>query len=148
MVGAAGVYTGGGATVVMDPPPVVYVEVFGSGSGPERHLRQKANAVGLTARVLAPRRSGALAAGIRVGQNRNERGQYAFGFSVSSSVYYSHYVHEGTGPSVRISATEDSYMRFPGTGRYFGQQVFTQVVHHPGTPAQPFLRDALAAMAG
>lgn len=146
MAGAGGVYTGGGATVIMDPPPVVYVKVFHSGSGPERHLRRKAESVALTARVIAPRRTGRLAASIAVDQNRDELGRYAFGFKVYTPVYYGYYVHEGTGPSVRSKFPGS--MRFAGTGQYFGQTIFTEVVHHPGTPAQPFLQDALVAMAG
>lgn len=146
MAGAGGVYVGGGATVIMNPPPVVYVEVFHPGSGPERHLRRKADSVALTARVMAPRRSGALAASISVDQNRDELGRYSFGFKVYTPIYYGGYVHEGTGPSVRSKFP--GTMRFMGTGRYFGQEIFTEVVYHPGTPAQPFLRDALVAMAG
>lgn len=143
---AAGVYAGGGATVVMDPPPVVYVKVFHSGSGPERHLRRKADSVALTASVLAPRGTGFLAANIRVDQNRDAKGQYSFGFKVYTPVAYGHYVHEGTGPSIRSKFP--GTMRFEGTNQYTGQIIHTEIVHHPGTPAQPFLRDALAAMAG
>jgi len=146
MAGASGVYTGGGATVIMDPPPVVYVKVFHEGSGPARYIKRQANEVALVARVLAPRRTGFLASQIFVDQNRDEKGRYAFGYKVYTPVYYGYYVHEGTGPHV-MSKFPGAY-RFPGTGTYFGQEIFTEVVRHPGTPAQPFLQDALVAMAG
>lgn len=143
---AAGVYTGGNATVIMDPPPVVYVKVFNAASGPDRNLRRRAESVALTAKVLAPRRSGRLAASIRVDRNRNERGRYAFGYSVGTTVPYGGYVHEGTAPHVYFS--HPGKMRFAGTGRWAGQTVFTDLVDHPGTPAQPFLQNALVAMVG
>lgn len=139
---AAGVYTGGGATVVMNPPPLVYVEVFKTGSGPDRHLRRKAVAVALTAKVIAPRRTGRLAASISVDQNRNERGQYAFGYAVSAGTGYGYYVHEGTGPSLR--QTFPNVMKFQGSRD--ARTVYTDIVRHPGTPAQPFLQAALFAM--
>lgn len=139
-----GVYTGGGATVVMDPAPLVYHRVFHEGSEPDRYLKRKAIDVALTARVLAPRRTGRLAASIKADQNRDARGKYAFGYSVYTPVYYGYYVHEGTGPSVR--ETFPGHMSFAGTKRYSGQQIVTDIVHHPGTPANPFLQQALIAM--
>lgn len=141
----AGVYTGGGATVVMDPPPLVYVNVFHTGSGPDRHLRKKAQAVAYLASEIAPFRSGRLASSIRVDQNRNELGRFAFGFKVYTNVSYAHHVHEGTGPSLRIGWTNK--MKFLGTNSYTGKVVYTPVVFHPGIKAQPFLQQALIAMA-
>lgn len=145
MAGAGGVYTGGGATVVMDSPPVVYVKVFHEGSGPARYLGKKANAVAVMAKTIAPKKTGFMAASIAVDRNRNEKGQYAFGYRVYTPVYYGFYVHEGTGP--HVMSKYPGTFRFAGTGSYFGQMVFTEVVRHPGTPAQPFLTDALVAMA-
>ena len=143
MAGAAGVYVGGGATVVMDPPPLIYVKVFHPGSGPERHLRKKAEAVAVMARTLAPVKSGRLKTTIRASHNRDEKGRYAFGFAVSAGTPYGYFVHEGTGPSPRW-AVNRKVMKFPGSG---GDLVYRDFVMHPGTPAQPFLRDALVAMA-
>lgn len=140
-----GVYTGGGAIVVMDPPPVVYVKVFHPFSGPERNLRRRADNVAMTAKVLAPRRSGALAASVRVDQNRDEKGRYAFGFAVSANTPYAYYVHEGTDPHVYFSYP--GKMRFPGTKSFFGEEIFTDMIDHPGNSAQPFLQNALSAMA-
>lgn len=146
MPGANGFYTGGGATVIMDPPPVVYVKVFHEGSGPARHLKKKASAVAVMAKVLAPKRTGYMAASINVDQNRTELGRYTFGYKVYTPVYYAYYVHEGTSPHV-MSKFPGSY-RFEGTGKYFGQMVYPEVVRHPGNSAQPFLEEALVAMAG
>lgn len=146
MAGAGGVYAGGNVVVVMDPAPLVYMKVFYPGSGPDRHIRRKTQEVAAVARLLAPRRSGRLASSISAEQNRDEKGRFAFGYRVSASVYYAGYVHEGTGPSIRSKFP--GAMRFPGTNRFFGQEIFTEVVQHPGTPAQPFLQNALAAMAG
>ena len=141
------VFAGGGATVNMNPPPVVYFKVFHPGSGPDRSIRRQAEAVALTAKVLAPRRSGRLATSIKVDQNRDERGRFAFGYDVYTPVHYGYYVHEGTAPHV-IYPTNHLKMKFAGTKRFYGQMVFPRVVFHPGTRAQPFLRDALAAMGG
>jgi hypothetical protein len=143
MAGAGGVYVGGGATVVMDPPSVVYVKVFHPGSGPDRHLRKKTQAVALMAVTLAPFKTGRLAASIKASQNRDEKGQYAFGYSVSANTPYAFYVHDGTGPSPRWPVNR-KVMKFQGSR---GDIVYRDFVMHPGTPAQPFLRDALVAMA-
>lgn len=143
MAGTGGVYVGGGATVVMDPPSLIYVKVFHPGSGPERHLRKKAEAVAVMARTLVPKRSGRLASTIKASQNRDEKGRYAFGFAVSAGTSYGYFVHEGTGPSPRW-AVNRKVMKFPGS---MGDTVYRDFVLHPGTPAQPFLRDALVAMA-
>ncbi len=141
---AGGVYTGGGATVVMDPPPVVYVKVFHEGSGPARHLGKKADAVAILARTIAPKRTGLLADNIYVSRNRNELGQYAFGYKVYTPIFYGGYVHEGTGPSPRWPETR-AKMRWTGNA---GEFVYRDFVMHPGTPANPFLTKSLVAMVG
>jgi hypothetical protein len=145
MAGAGGVYVGGGATVVMDPPPVVYVKVFHTGSGPDRHLRMKANEVAIMARSLAPKRTGRLASTIEVAQNRDEKGRYSFGYAVSAGTSYGYYVHEGTGPSPRWPDSR-KVMHFRGSRDH--ANLYRDFVMHPGTPAQPFLQDALIAMVG
>ena len=142
----AGIYTGSGATVVMDPAPLVYVRVFHTGSGPDRHIRRKADEVAVLARTLAPSRTGLLKSSIRVDQNREQRGQYSFGYAVSANTPYAGYVHEGTGPSIRRK--HPGAMAFVGTGASAGTLQFAKVVRHPGTPAQPFLEEALVAMVG
>lgn len=141
---AGGVYTGGGATVVMDPPPVVYVKVFHPGSGPDRSLRRQANAVAVMARTLVPKSTGRLASTISASQNRDEKGRFAFGYTVSAGTGYGYYVHEGTGPSPRWPSNRKVF-KFPGSA---GDTVYRDFVMHPGTPAVPFLQDALVAMGG
>lgn len=140
----AGVFVGTNNVVIMDSAPVVYAHVFHTGSGPDRHIKRKADEVAILAKSLAPKRTGALAASIRVDQTRNELGQYAFGYHVQAGTGYGAYVHEGTGPSVRVAHK----MSFWGTNHRLGSRVVTNVVHHPGTPAQPFLEEALVAMVG
>jgi hypothetical protein len=142
MAGASGVYTGGGATVVMDPPPVVYVKVFHPGSGPDRNAKARAQRVAIIAQRTAPTKTGFMASQIYADQNREENGQYSFGYKVVSPVYYSYYVHEGTDPSLR--QTYPDVMKFPGLD---GWPTYTDVVHHPGNSAQPWLQDALVGMA-
>jgi len=144
MAGAGGVYTGGGATVVMDPPPVVYVKVFHTGSGPDRSARRNAEKVAIYASEIAPVKSGLLAASIKADQNRNELGRYAFGYKVYTPVYYGFYVHEGTDPSPRW-ADDKKVMLWHGREGDFPYRDF---VMHPGISAQPFLQDALVAMVG
>lgn len=141
---AGGVYAGGDVVVIMDPPPIVYIKVFPSGSGPDRHLRGKRDAVAVMARDLAPVSSGLLKSTVRADQNRDEKGRYAFGYTVSVGTRYGYYVHEGTGPSPRWP-TNKKVMRFIGQE---GDVLYRDFVMHPGTPAQPFLVEALAAMKG
>jgi hypothetical protein len=142
MAGAGGVYAGKDVVVVMDPPPVVYLKSFHPGSGPDRMNRRNAEAVAIMARDLAPVSSGWLKANIRAGQNRNERGFYTFGHNVYAETPYAYYVHEGTGPSPRWP---DSRKVMHWHGRQ-GDFPYRDFVMHPGTPAQPFLQDALVAM--
>lgn len=141
MAGAGGVYTGGGATVVMEPPSLVYVKVFRPASGPDRHIKRKAEAVAVMARSLAPVRTGATKASIKADQNRTEKGRYTFGYTVSANTPYVAYVHEGTGPSPRWPNAR-KVMKWQG----IVGPIYRDFVMHPGTPAQPFLRDALVAM--
>lgn len=143
------VHKGANVVVVMDPAPLVYVKVFHPGSGPDRHLRGKNGDVARLATVLAPKRTGHLARSISRGQNRDEKGRYTFGYTVTASARYSVYVHEGTGPSMR--SVFPGAMKFRGTNGHVGRKggpIYTEVVRHPGTPANPFLQKALIAMAG
>lgn len=143
MAGAGGIHTGNGVTVVMDPAPLVYVKVFHSGSGPDRHIKRTAQRVAIMASLLAPVKTGRLASSIHATQNRNEAGtRFAFGYKVYTTLYYAGYVHEGTGPSPRWPVNR-KVMKF--TGRE-GFPVYRDFVMHPGTPAQPFLQNALVAM--
>jgi len=126
----------------MDPAPLVYVKVFHPGSGPDRYARKNAEKVAVLARSLVPVSSGRLKSTIKANQNRNERGRFAFGYTVSAGTSYAVFVHEGTGPSPRWpDATKVMHWH----GRQ-GDFPYRDFVMHPGTPAVPFLRDALVAM--
>ena len=144
MAGAGGVYVGGGATVVMDSPSLTYVKLFYDGSGPDRHLKRKVDAVVLLARTLAPVKTGRMKSTISGSRNRDVRGRFAFGYTVSVGTSYGGYVHEGTGPSPRWPDSAKVF-RFQGSR---GDRVYRDFVMHPGIPSQPFLRNALVAMVG
>jgi|SRR5262245_37275092 len=144
MAGAGGVYVGGNVVVVMEPAPVVYLKVFHPESGPDRYLKRKVEAVAMLARALCPVSSGRLKASIRADRNRDEKGQYAFGYAVTAATPYVMYVHEGTSPSPRWP---DSRKVMHWHGRQ-GDFPYRDFVMHPGTPSQPFLKDALIAMVG
>lgn len=141
-----GIYTGGGATVIMDPPPVVYQKLFYRGSEADRFTKRQAEKVALLASRTAPMKTGRLKRSIYVTQNRDQRGRFAFGYSVYADTPYAYYVHRGTGPSIRVADNRRA-MRFRGTDSHSGQLVFTPIVKHPGTPANHFLERALLAMA-
>lgn len=130
--------------VRMDSAGSVYVRLLGKRSGADRDVKRRANAVANRAVLLAPKgATGRLASSIRASQNRDELGRFTFGYAVSASAPYAGHVHEGTGPSLRQSYP--GMMKFPGTNAWAGQTVFTEIVHHPGTPANPFLQRALSA---
>jgi len=137
-----GVYAGNDVVVIMDPAPVVYVKVFKTGSGPDRSARRNAEKVAVLARSLAPVSSGLLKSTIRADQNRTEKGQFAFGYTVSAGTSYAVFVHEGTNPSPRWP---DAQKVMKWSGRE-GDVPYRDFVMHPGTPSQPFLQDALVAM--
>lgn len=140
-----GVYKGGGVTVVMDPPSVVYAEVFYDGSTPDGYLRRRARRVAILANELAPiGKTGRLSGSVKASQNRDKLGRFTFGFKVYTTVGYARYVHEGTAPRTQYSVGKK--MKFFGTNEYSSSVIYTHVVHHPGNRAQPFLRNALVAM--
>ena len=136
------VSAGSDVVVIMDPAPVIYLKAFHPGSGPDRMNRRQAQAVAILAEALAPFSTGRLKASIHADQNRNERGYYTFGHNVYADAPYAAYVHEGTGPSPRWP---DSRRVMKWHGKYPPTAYRDFVMHH-GTPAVPFLRDALVAM--
>lgn len=148
------VHKGPNVIVVMNPAPLVYVQLFHPASGPDRHLRSKTQEVARLAVAFAPKRTGHLARSVRAEQNRNELGRYTFGYEVSANARYSAAVHQGARPSVR--SKWPGTMKFQGTNGHMGRKgrggvrsniIFTEIVRHPGTPANPFLQKALIAMA-
>lgn len=133
------------ARVRMDSAGSIYVRLLGKRSGADRDVKRRADAVARRAYVLAPKRSHELANSIRASQNRDERGRFTFGYSVIASAPYARYVHEGTGPDSPPRQSYPGMMKFPGTNLWAGKTVYTEIVRHPGTPANPFLQRALSA---
>ncbi|MFI5493587.1 hypothetical protein [Actinoplanes sp. NPDC051859] len=58
---------------------------------------------------------------------------------VTNDVEYAAHVHDGTGPHTIRPRRHGGVLRFEAGG----QVVFTTVVRHPGTRAQPWLREAM-----
>lgn len=61
-----------------------------------------------------------------------------YGF-VTNDVEYAEFVHDGTRAHTIRPRRAGGVLRFP----VGGDVVFTTVVHHPGTRAQPWLREAM-----
>src|SRR5680860_94261 len=120
---SAGVFVGKDVVVVMDPAPVVFVNVFHTGSGPDRHIKDKANEVATLAKALAPKRTGRLAASIRVDPTRHSNGRFGFGYNVIAHARYAVPVHEGADPHIMVSAGGFGTMKFMGTNAFAGNQI-------------------------
>lgn len=107
-------------------------------------LKRQATKVENMARIIAPRSSGRLAASHRTTQNRDERGRYRTGFTVSADVPYARFVHEGTGiygPLGRPVHT-GRWMRIPGVNPNPNRRqgtTGTVVMSHRGQKPQPWL---------
>lgn len=82
-------------------------------------------------RVFAPKRTGKLAASIRVKRRRYARG---IGFEAGSDLKYAIYQERGTYPHI-IRARPGHELKFGGT--------YAHVVHHPGNRATHFLERGL-----
>ena len=141
------VFAGKNSVVIMDPAGAVYTKVFYTGSEPDRNLRERAYKVGALAKIFAPSKSGDLKKSIYVDQNREASGRFSFGYAVVADTRYAVFVHEGTSPHVYYSYSKK--MRFARTNASPGDSalVFTNVIVHPGNEANPFLENALIAMA-
>lgn len=146
MAAAGGFQTGGKVVVIIEPAPLVYAKVFHTGSGPDRHIKKKAQEVAILASQLAPLgNTGKLKSSIKVDQNRNETGnRFAFGYRVYTKVPYAGYVHEGTDGSPRRPNGHKA-MKWRGNE---AKNVYRDFVWHPGIRSQPFLQNALIAMVG
>lgn len=62
-----------------------------------RWLKSKAEAIRRRAIIIAPRRTGRLAASHRTVQERSRLGRFQAGWRVEATVGYAAYVHQGTG---------------------------------------------------
>lgn len=59
---------------------------------------------------------------------------------VTANTEYAIYVHEGTAPhTIRPKKSDELVFYWPSAGK----QVFAEVVEHPGTKSNPFLREGL-----
>ena len=88
------------------------------------------------AKMLAPVDTGYLRNSIR--STASVSGSHAF-LDVKVGAKYGRFVHDGTKPHI-IRAKTGGVLAFPGAG---GVTVFAREVHHPGTRARPFLKQAL-----
>ena len=80
--------------VVVYNSRIVRLIQYGEGN---RWNKSKAEQIKSMAVLLAPKRSGRLAASHGVEQNRNAMGQYQTGHYVFADAPYARYVHDGTG---------------------------------------------------
>lgn len=85
----------------------------------------------MLAKQSAPKRSGLLAASIRVNYKRGAANPSVI---VGSSLPYAYWVHEGTRPHL-IRVKRNRQMRFVVRGRV----IYAEVVNHPGSRADKFL---------
>ena len=99
------------------------------------YLERLASAIEADAKAACPVKTGKLAGSIE----HEVVGQVA---RIGSNVSYAAVVEMGSGPHI-IRATTAKVLANRETG-----QVFGPVVHHPGTPAQPYLRPALLRQRG
>lgn len=115
-----------------------------------RWTLEQAEKVAAHARAIVPKpgqgrgyATGELAASIRVGGP--EIGRKGPEATVGAGTDHAMFVHEGTPPHI-IKARPGGKMIF--FWRKVGRVVFADRVNHPGTPASPFLANALRAVFG
>lgn len=97
-------------------------------------LNRRAESVKNRAQALVHRRTGRTAASIDV---TSRLFGYGWRFTIEAHTRYSYMLHEGTHPHLIRGPS-----RFPGRG---GAVIEAQNIHHPGSRANPFLREALPA---
>lgn len=114
-----------------------WIGIVQTGDG-DRWIRSKAKQIETRARVLAPKRSGRLAAS-HVTLPTTGTNQYRKVYRVAATAYYAHFVHGGTGiygplgrPIVRIMSIPAGAQRPP----YQGPRV---IRHSRGQRPQPWL---------
>jgi hypothetical protein len=113
---------------------LLFGKTVGPGFIPIYHdLNRRAKAVQREAKVLVGKDTGRLAARITLSARPAPPFWW---FKIEGDTRYAWYHHQGTKP--HIIAGSLSF-------RSHGRLVHTRVVHHPGTRANPFLRNALPA---
>ena len=111
-------------------------------------MRDAAREVSFLAKLDAPKRTGELAAGIRVA-SETRVSRKKVGFYVRSDAPHSYWVHEGTGPT--ITPTTFPYMRLPAFPEYGARGTAPRMYRRmvAGQVGQPFLTNNLRyVMAG
>ncbi|AWN03549.1 hypothetical protein PBI_HYPERION_32 [Microbacterium phage Hyperion] len=73
-----------------------WAAIIQTGDG-NRWLKSKADTIKHRAIIIAPRRTGRLAASHRTVQERSRRGRFQSGWRVEAAAPYAAYVHQGTG---------------------------------------------------
>lgn len=123
----------------------VMAEILRGPAGPvARHVIERATVVQARAKELAPVRTGCLRSSI-VKRYEHVDGEFAVRIQSDTTSCsperksYSLYIHEGTRPHVIRPRKPGGVLRF----EMHGEVVFARHVNHPGTRANPFLRDAL-----
>jgi hypothetical protein len=91
------------------------------------------------AKILAPVRTGRLRASGKMDIKITHFGPTG---TVSFTVRYAHYVHDGTRPHI-IRAKNKKVLKF----KVQGHVIYRPLVHHPGTRPRPFLTRALVEVA-
>ncbi|SHT27460.1 Uncharacterised protein [Mycobacteroides abscessus subsp. abscessus] len=101
-----------------------------------RRMASLQRRIATQARVDAPVRTGNLGRQVNEG-HIGFTGPRTVSGSVGNNARYAVYVHEGSRPHL-IRPRNAKALRFQIGGR----TVFAKLVHHPGTKARPFLRNA------
>lgn len=110
--------------------------IYKNPEGPAgQHLHKMAERVVAAAKVQVPKRTGQMAAQIRI----EGRSQTAFGqtLRIVSNNKNSAYVHEGTAPHLIKSRSPKGFIKFNSKG----VTVFTRLVRHPGSKPNRFITD-------
>lgn len=127
----------------------------------KRWIKRTAEKIEGTARLIAPRRTGALVKSHRVQQERGPGGRFATGFSISANTYYARWVHEGTGlfgpkrgyiypRRGRAMVIPAHRLKFPPAPRRKGGEAPTRLVvkRTRGQQAKPWLQTAADTVIG
>jgi hypothetical protein len=133
----------GAGRVRVDVDEAALARMQQPGGQVNRYTRGLAGRVATKARQIVPVKTGTLRGSIRVEQNRSTLGRYESGYGVLAAAKYARFVHDGTKPHtiVPVRATVLAF-------NVGGATVFTRLVNHPGTKAQPFLLDAARVVVG
>lgn len=125
------------------------ISLIQTGDG-DRWTRDKAKAIEVRARIIAPKRSGRLAAS-HVTLPTAGSNQYQKRYRVSAMAPYGHYVHGGTGiygPTGRRIVSTKGMGPLPGArGREPGRRP-TYIFYSKGQRANPWLERAAAQVLG